>query len=104
MITFDLLVHRITTHHLDLFGGYPYEWAWVNGYLVISSCVDATNECVLTVYSAQSVLDWIDKANELLAEYGDDEEGTYDAIVWSEPESEPLDTSTDVLIQSKAKT
>jgi hypothetical protein len=92
MITFELLIHCITTHHVELFGGYPYAWAWVNGYLVISSCVDGTNECELTVYSLRSVSQWIDKANELLAVYGDDEEGTYDAIVRAEPQPECLDT------------
>jgi hypothetical protein len=92
MITFDLLITKVITHHIDLFGGYPNAWSWVNGCLVIASCIDGTNETELTVYSAQNVSEWIEKANLLLSVYGTDEDGIYDAIVHATPVAECLNT------------
>jgi hypothetical protein len=94
VITFDLLITRVTTYHIDLFGGHPNAWAWVDGCLVIASCVDGTNETELTVYSSRSVTEWIEKANALLSVYGDDDEGVYDAIVHATPVAECLNTQT----------
>lgn len=67
-ITEEMLIDQLTEGHLDSQGGYPFDFQWVDGNLVIAE-IDHDDASKLTIYTQQQVDDWIADANEYMEEH-----------------------------------
>ena len=74
------LIDVLTRSHLDTDGGYPYDWVWIAGYLVIAA-VNGDGSGELWVFADTDVAAWIGRVEQALAK---DEDELVIPTVWEE--------------------
>lgn len=69
----DYIIVFLTERHLDLYGGYPLDWAWIGNTLVVADLDDGKdrNRTELRQYERDKLIAWYDAARKLAD--GDDD-------------------------------
>jgi hypothetical protein len=77
---FDVIIAFLTEDHLDVFGGYPHDWAEVAGKVIVADLDDRKDRqrTELLIYDRRTLIEWYDDAVRWLAQETADRETTYD--------------------------
>ena len=60
----EQIITYLTESHLELFGGYPHDYAWVGTTLVVADLDDRKerNQTMLKTYERRNLLEWYRRA------------------------------------------
>lgn len=81
------VVAYLTESHLDLYGGYPYDWIAIDQWLIIAELDDGKdrNRTSISTYKRKTIIDWYDSAVHQLDCGADD---IIDALILSMPDED----------------
>ena len=76
----ERMIEFLTESHLDVFGGYPYDYEWVDDTLIVAALDDAKerHRTLIGKYNREELIDWYDRAVDMF----ETENETFETALW----------------------